>query len=100
MNVYEIAQSYAADVIENASDRDEYYDLASEYADGSEYVIYYHQAHEFVRALPSNVQCDAEDAVADCGGADSYDDYAVKIAYFALVSLIVEACEELTEEAA
>lgn len=99
VNVYEIAKSYADDIMAEREhwDEDDLYDIASEHADGSSWVIYYSNAHDFVRALPSDVQCNAESNVEDCGGADSYDDYAVKIAYFALTELILEAVQEMLE---
>lgn len=99
MNVYEIAKSYAEDIMAEREywSPDDLYDIASEHADGSQYVIYYYHAHEFVRALPSDVQAAAESTVADCGGGTSYDDYAVKIAFFALQQLILEALQELLD---
>ena len=102
INTYLIAKSYADDIMAEREywDEDDLYDIAAEHADGSEYVIYHSKAHDFVRALPSDVQSDAEDQVADCGGATSYDDYAVKIAYFALQALILECVQQLMEEAA
>ena len=99
INAYKIAMSYAESImLERAYwSEDDLYDICSEHADGSEYVIYYSKAHDFVRALPSAEQEAAEDQVADCGGATSYDDYAVKIAYFALQAGILECVTQLLE---
>jgi hypothetical protein len=99
INVYKIAKSYADDIMAEREywSEDDVYDIAAQHADGSEYVIYYAQAHDFVRELPSDVQNDAEDQVADCGGAEGYDDYAVKIAYFALQAMICAEVSEMLE---
>ncbi len=99
INAHKIAESYAEDIMAEREywSEDDLYDIASEHADGSEWVIYYSKAHDFVRSLPSDVQGEAEDQVADCGGAESYNDYAVKIAYFALQSLILEAVQEMLD---
>ena len=100
INAYKIAESYAEDIMLEREywSEDDIYDIASEHADGSEWVIYYSKAHDFVRSLPSDIQEQAEDSVADCGGAESYDDYAVKIAYFALQQMICESVQEKLDE--
>lgn len=78
---------YAADLAEdivklNLGDGfDRAMDMAHEYADASEHVIYYHKAH----AICQNCNTDAgEDYVSETGepeGGWSYDGFAVAIAY-------------------
>ena len=76
--VADIAAEIAEEVKEHNGDA---YDLAHEYADGSEHVIYYYKAH----AICQNCNTDAgEDFVSDTGepeGGWSYDGFAVAIAY-------------------
>ena len=99
MNDYQldrIARCYAEDI---ASELKKYggdaIDLAHQYTDGSEHVIYYHKAH----AICQN--CDisnGEDFVEDCGdpeGGWSYDGFAVAMAYGELYSRIVKQLYEL-----
>ena len=100
MNVYTIAKEYAESIMLERQywSEDDIWDIASEHADGSEHVIYYSKAHDFVRAMPSDVESEAVDQCHDCGiMPDSYDDWAVKIAYFALQRLIADAVYELLE---
>ena len=83
MNDYQLdeyCRSVAEDIVRDARDLDQAMDWASESADGSEYVIYYHKAHE----LCQNCSTDqGEDFVAECW-ADTpmtYDEIACRIAY-------------------
>lgn len=94
-----IARCYAEDI---ARDLWEYggdaMDLAHQYADGSEHVIYFHKAHAICQG------CDVrngEDFVEDCGepeGGWSYDGFAVAMAYGELYSRIVNQLYELEVE--
>ena len=98
MNDYQldvIARSYAEDI---ASELKEYggdaIDLAHQYADGSEHVIYYSKAHAICQGCDVS---NGEDFVEDCGnpeGGHSYDGIAVAMAYGELHYRIVkELCE-------
>ena len=105
MNRYEIAQyvdSIAQDIMAEREhwDADDLHDIAHEHADGSQYVIYYAQAHEFVQALDGVERNEAESHIVDCGmHPETYDDFAVQIAYWALYELIIEAVTEKLEQA-
>jgi len=90
-----IARSYAEDI---ASELKEYggdaIDLAHQYTDGSEHVIYFHKAHSICQ------NCDVsngEDFVEDCGepeGGWSYDGFAVAMAYGELhYRIVAQLCE-------
>lgn len=106
-NYYEYIEAIADDIMaerEHWSDRrhcsdDGLCDIASQHADSSQLVIYYSQAHDFVRWLPSDVRNHAEDSVADCFPEHgSYDETASRIAYFALEQMIIEEVTERLEK--
>lgn len=101
-NYYEYISMICDDIIrerEHWGD-DDIIDLASAHADGSQLVIYYSQAHDFVQWLPSDIRSSAEDAVADCFGGQyiDYNDHASKIAYFALEQMILQELTERLDE--
>jgi len=79
---------------------DDLVDIVSQHADGSQLVIYYSQAHDFVRWLPGDVRYEAEDRASDCysDGYPSYDEAATRIAYFALDYMIMEEVTERLEK--
>tara|TARA_R100000353_G_scaffold175194_1_gene144876 strand:- start:1551 stop:1931 length:381 start_codon:yes stop_codon:yes gene_type:complete len=78
---------------------DDLHDIAHQHADGSQLVIYYSQAHDFVRWLPSDVRNQAEDSVSDCFPEQgTYDETASRIAYFALEQMIMEEVTERLEK--
>lgn len=92
-NYYEYIEAIADEIMAEREhwSEDEMRDSASGYADRSQLVIYYGQAHEFVRWLPSDVRNQAEDSVANCFPKfGSYDETASRIAYFALEQMIIE----------
>jgi hypothetical protein len=98
-----ISKAYAAVIITEYSDtldKDSMYDIVHEVADGSEHVIYYHKARELVDKLNNDELNDAEDQVEVRVGGEyiSYNDHAVRIAYFALHTAIMEALQELMEQ--
>ena len=96
MNRYEIAQyvdSIAQDIMAEREhwDADDLHDIAHEHADGSQYVIYYALAHEFVQALDGVERNEAETRIFDFEmKPESYDEYATQIAYFALYGLSID----------
>ena len=74
---------------------DDLQDIISEHADGSQFVIYYSQSHDFVHALDDETRNDAEERAEDymCGTRKTYDEMASIITYCALELLI---SDELT----
>jgi hypothetical protein len=100
-NYYEYIESIADDIMAEREhwSEDDICDIASQHADSSQLVIYYGQAHDFVRWLPSDVRNQAEDSVADCFPEfGSYDETASRIAYFALEQMIIEEVTERLEK--
>lgn len=93
---------YAADIadeifLECVCDRERAMDLSHEYADGSEWVIYYHKAHELCQ------NCDTENGeqfYEDCGPWDdiTYDRIASIIAYGELHARIAQAIDAKIDE--
>ena len=78
---------------------DDLVDIVSQHADGSQLVIYFGQAHEFVRWLPGDVRNQAEDSVSDCFPEQgTYDETASRIAYFALEQMIMKEVTERLEK--
>lgn len=100
-NYYEYIEAIADDIMaarEHWSE-DDICDIANQHADSSQLVIYYGQAHDFVRWLPRDVRNQAEDSVADCFSEfGSYDETASRIAYFALEQMIIEEVTERLEK--
>ena len=93
---------YAADIADEIlrecdGDRDDAIDFAHEYADGSEWAIYYHKAHE----LCQNCNTDnGEQFYEDCGPWEdlTYDGIASIIAYGELRARIEQAIDAKIEE--
>lgn len=81
-------------------DEDQLPEIISEHADSSQLVIYYSQAHDFVRSLSHEDLCLAEDEYRNCWGGEfiSYGDAATKIAYFALYAKISEEMHNRLEK--
>lgn len=75
---------------------DDLQDIISQHCDGSQLVIYYSQAHDFIAWLPSDVQGHAQDMVADCCAGEylDYDKQASLIAYFALEQMLTEEMQK------
>ena len=87
----QIAKEYAIDIVADGGDPT---DLAHEYADGSEWAIYYNKAHE----LCQNCNTDnGEQYLEDCGPPETptYDSIASYIAYGELYGRIVDALNEM-----
>ena len=92
--LHTLANDYAQEILEQTQDIDDAQDLAHEYADGSEWVIYYYKAHMLCQ------NCDIADGqyfVDDCWGDTpmSYDDMATRLAYGELHSRITTALYKL-----
>lgn len=76
-----LVESYGQEIISDCDNVDDMYDLAIEYADGSEHVIYYGKAHSICQNC--NVE-EGESFVYETDGfgrRDTYDSMATKIAY-------------------
>ena len=103
-NPYAIARDYAESIMEEKEhwwneELDQLLDVCHQWADQSEHVIYYSNAHDFVRGLDGSDESNAVDHCHYSGlMPESYDDWAVKIAYFALVELIQQYVFELLDE--
>ena len=88
-------QQYAKDIAEEIVFRDigpdddesRVYDLAHEYADGSEHVIYYYKAHQFLGWLDARTIEYIEGEIEAGGSFVGYNDLA-RIAYYALSDMI------------
>jgi len=94
---------YAADIADEIlrecdGDRETAHDMGYEYADGSEWAIYYHKAHE----LCQNCNTDnGEQFYDDCGPWEdvTYDKIATIIAYGELRARIEQAIDAKIDEA-
>ena len=89
-------QQYAKDIAEEIVFRDigpdddesRVYDLAHEFADGSEHVIYHYKAHQFLGWLDARTIDYIEGEIEAGGSFVGYDDLASRIAYYALHDMI------------
>tara|TARA_B100000927_G_scaffold229382_1_gene189200 strand:- start:142 stop:468 length:327 start_codon:yes stop_codon:yes gene_type:complete len=89
-------QQYAKDIAEEIVFRDigpdddesRVYDLAHEYADGSEHVIYYYKAHQFLEWLDARTIDHIEGEIEAGGSFVGYNDLASRIAFYALSDMI------------
>jgi len=94
-----IARSYAEDIAQEiAQHGGDAMDLAHQYADGCEHVIWFYKAHAVCQGCDIS---NGEDFVEDCGepeGGWSYDGFASAIAYGELNSRIVQQLCELGVE--
>ncbi len=100
-------QQYAEDIakeivfrdIEPDDDESRVYDLAHEYADGSEHVIYYYKAHQFLEWLDARTIDHIEGEIEAGGSFVRYNDLASRIAYYALSDMISSEALALLETA-
>ena len=98
-NLDDMVASWAVEIFEQAKDLDEATDLAHQYADGSEWVIYFYKAHELCAGCNTDM---GEDFVNDCGELEdgwSYDGFASAIAYGEIVGRLNSAIQGLFEMA-
>jgi predicted amidophosphoribosyltransferase len=94
----EQARSIARDILEDIKQfGGDAYDLAHVYADGCQYVIYYHHAHSICQNCNTEV---GEACLEDFGVGQNptYDSLAVLIAYNELHSRILAELEKLGAE--
>ena len=100
LKLYKLAdvnyQQYAKDIAEEIllnikpddDPEDRVNDLSHEYADGSEHVIYYYKAHQFLEWLDARTIDYIEDEMGAGGSFVKYNDLASQIAYYALRDMI------------
>ena len=99
-NLYltEYCNDIAAEIARDASDFEQATDWAHESADGSEYVIYYHKAHDVCQNC--NIE-QGEDFFSDCYGNEhgimSYDEIACIMSYGEINSRICSKLWEIFE---
>ena len=89
-----LANDYAQEILEQTQDVGEAYDLAHQYADGSEWVIYHYKAHMLCQNC--NI-ADGQEFVDSCWSDTpmSYDEMATRLAYGELQNRITTALYNL-----
>ena len=94
-----IAMSYATDILkETINNSGDPYDLAHEYADGSEWAIYYNKAHELCQNCNTdNGEQFFEDTLKPSETL-TYNSIASYIAYGELHSRILDKLEKLKDD--
>ena len=98
-NLDAMTTHWAVEIFEQTKDEDEALDLAHQYADRSEWVIYYYKAHQLCAACNTD---NGEDVVSECGepeGGWTYDGFARAIAYGEIVGRLQSALHVLYEMA-
>ena len=99
-------QQYAKDIAEEIVFRDikpdddpeeRVYDLAHEYADGSEHVIYYYKAHQLLEWLDARTIDHIEGEIEAGGSFVGYNDLASRISFYALRDMITSEALTLLE---
>ena len=93
-----IAKSYADEIIEECDgDCDDAMDLAHQYADGSEHVIYYYRAHQICQNCNTEL---GEQFLEDVGPGETptYNSLATIIAYGELYGRICVEIDLALEE--
>ena len=96
-NLDAMVADWAVEIFEQAEDQDNAIDLAHQYADGSEWVIYHHKAHQLCAACNTDA---GEDFIEMCGEPDSgwtYDGFASAIAYGEIYERLQSAISTLYE---
>ena len=102
-NLDAMTAAWAVEIFEQADDLDNAMDLAYQYADGSEWVIYYGKAHELCQKCNTDLGEEfLEDIGQTCEGM-TYDKWASAIAYGEISQRLgrdVQALFEMAEELA
>ena len=96
-NLNDMVAAWAVEIFEQAEDQDEALDLAHQYADGSEWVIYHHKAHELCAACNTDL---GEDFIEQCGepeGGWTYNGFASAIAFGEIYERLQAAIQGLYE---
>ena len=96
-NLNVMVAEWAVEIFEQADDQDGALDLAHQYADGSEWVIYHHKAHE----LCANCNTDMGEGFVTVWGEPkggwTYDDFASAIAFGEIYERLQSAISTLYE---
>ncbi len=103
-NLDDMVASWAVEIFEQEQhNRNAVEDLAHQYADGSEWVIYHYKSHQLCAACSTDA---GEDFIAECGepeGGWTYDKFASAIAFgeiYERLQSAINALYEVAEEAA
>jgi len=89
----------AKSIVEETKDQERRRDLAHEFADQSEHVIYYGNAHSICQHCDISNGEDFFDECYDHGPVKSYDEIATIMAYGEMQSRILSALDKIEEEA-
>ena len=100
-NLNAMTASWAVEIFQQAQDLDEALDLVHQYADGSEWVIYYGKAHQVCQNCNTDLGEEfLEDIGQTCEGM-TYDRWASAIAYGEIYTRLgrdVQGLFEMAEE--
>ena len=94
-----MVNDWAAEIFGEVETQDDAMDIANQYADGSEWVIYYGKAHQLCQHCDTD---EGEQWLEDIGqGCEdmTYDKWASAIAYAEILVRLQNAINELYEEA-
>lgn len=95
-NLDAMVADWAVEIFEQAEDQDAASDLAHQYADGSEWVIYHYKAHQLCAACNTDR---GEEFIADCFQSEgwNYDAMGSAIAFGEIHSRLQSAIQTLYE---
>ena len=95
-NLDAMVTDWAVEIFEQAEDQDNASDLAHQYADGSEWVIYHYKSHQLCAACNTDI---GEEFIVDCCQSEgwTYDGFASAIAYGEIVGRLQAAISGLYE---
>tara|TARA_R110000803_G_C11758837_1_gene293630 strand:+ start:40 stop:375 length:336 start_codon:yes stop_codon:yes gene_type:complete len=95
-NLDAMVADWAVEIFEQADDQDNATDLAHQYADGSEWVIYHHKAHQLCAACNTDM---GEEFIADCCQSEgwTYNGFASAIAFGEIYGRLQDAINALYE---
>ena len=110
---YNAALSVADEIVaehqsEECSTLEDFMDLAHEYVDGHEFVIYYYRAHQFVCCLPTEFRDAAKDMIEETSDSKlhypqaplDYDKIGSLMAYWGMLSWVTDLIEQKLEKTA
>ena len=96
-NLDAMVADWAVEIFEQAKDQDEALDLAYQYADGSEWVIYHYKAHELCANCNTNMGEDFIEMWGEPEGGWTYDGFASAIALGEIYERLQSAISTLYE---
>ena len=94
-NLNDMVAAWAVEIFEQAEDQDEAFDLAHQYADGSEWVIYHHKAHELCAACNTDLGEDFIEQFGEPEGGWTYNGFASAIAFGEIYGRLQSAIQGL-----